>query len=340
MTHTPSHSSYLLGVDVGNSKTHALIATLNGEAAGFSEIGCGSYEVLGPEGYTQALREVTDLALADAGVSKDEIAGMGFGIAGYDWPSEHTLHAAGIEALGIAAPYAFVNDVEIGIYAGAKAGWGIAVDAGTGNNVRGRDAAGRVGRITGNSFRFGEFGGGSELIGRAVIAVSYAWTGRGPQTALTQAFLDFFGLDKADELIEGLAMGQLQPLPPLAKAIFQVAAEGDPVAQEVIAWNARELAESTKAVIRQLDLQNLSFEVVLIGSLFTAGEIYLAPFREEVLAFAPAAELVRLAVPPVVGSVLLAAEAAGIQPSVIRQETIQTTETLLTSSRSSSSAGR
>jgi N-acetylglucosamine kinase-like BadF-type ATPase len=327
----PQKANYLLGIDIGNSKTHALLATLSGEAVGFAEAGCGSYEVLGAEGYTQAMQEITSLVLANAGASKADIAGMGFGIAGYDWPSEHALHAAGIEALGIAAPNAFVNDVEIGIYAGAEAGWGIAVDAGTGNNVRGRDAQGRTGRITGNSFHFGEFGGGSELIGRTVIAVSYAWTGRGPQTALTQAFLDFFGLDNVDDLMEGLAMQQLQPLPPLAEAIFQVASAGDAVARDVINWNARELAESTKAVIRQLSLEDSSFEVVLVGSLFKAGEIFLAPFREAITAFAPGAKLVRLSVPPVVGAVLLAAEKAGIPLKSIRRRLIQTTEEHLTS---------
>jgi len=325
-------------VDVGNSKTHALIAALNGEIVGFAEIGCGSYEVLGPEGYASALRQVTDLALADAGISQAEIAGMGFGIAGYDWPSERALHAEGIDALEIPAPYAFVNDVEIGIYAGTEAGWGLAVDAGTGNNVRGRDANGRTGRITGNSVRFGEFGGGSELIWRAMLAVTYAWTQRGPQTALTQAFLDETGVDSANELIEGLAMGRIQPSPALAQAVFQVAAAGDPIALEVINWSAQELAESTKAVIRQLDLQDQVFEIVLIGSLFNAGEAYLAPYREIVLAFAPGAKLVRLAVPPVVGAVLLAAEAAGIKPGIIRERLIQSSKRHFTSSRSSSSA--
>lgn len=335
---TDSAKRYFLGVDVGNSKTHALIAALSGEIVGFAEIGCGSYEVLGPEGYTKALRQVTDLALADAEISQAEIAGMGFGIAGYDWPSERALHAEGIEALEILAPYAFVNDVEIGIYAGTEAGWGIAVDAGTGNNVRGRDANGRTGRITGNSIRFGEFGGGSELIWRAVLAVTYAWTRRGPQTALTLAFLDETGADNTDELIEGLATGYIQPSPALAQAVFQVAAGGDPIAQDVIQWNAQELAESTKAVIRQLNFQVQAFEVVLIGSLFNTGEAYLAPYRESVLAFAPGAKLVRLTVPPVVGAVLLAAEAAGIKPRIIRERLIQSSEKYFTSSRSSSSA--
>ena len=143
MRPTDSAKRYFLGVDVGNTKTHALIAALDGEVVGFAEIGCGNYEVLGAEGYAEALRQVTDLALNDAGISRAEIAGMGFGIAGYDWPSEYALHANGIEALEIPAPYAFVNDVEIGIYAGTKAGWG--VDAGTGRGCRHGEQRARIG---------------------------------------------------------------------------------------------------------------------------------------------------------------------------------------------------
>lgn len=331
MRPTDSSKRYFLGVDVGNTKTHALIAALNGEVRGFAEIGCGSYEVLGAEGYAEALRQVTDLAIHDAGISQAEIAGMGFGVAGYDWPSEREIIAQGIDALGIDAPYEFVNDVEIGLIAGSKSGWGVAVDAGTGNNVRGRDAGGRTGRITGNSVRFGEFGGGSELIWRAISAVSYAWTQRGPQTALTEAFLQVTGLDSVDKLLEELAMQRIHPFPELAKAVFQVAAEGDPVAMDVIRWNAQELAESTKAVIRQLDIQDKKFDVVLIGSLFKTGEIYLSPFRERLQAFAPGAELVLLNVPPVVGAVLLGAEAAGVNARALREELIRSTDQRFTS---------
>lgn len=338
MRPTDSSKRYLLGVDVGNTKTHALIATFSGEVKGFAEVGCGNYEVLGPVGYAAALRQVTDLVLADAGISQAEIAGMGFGIAGYDWPSERAIIAQGIEALGIEAPYDFVNDVEIGLIAGSTRGWGVAVDAGTGNNVRGRDETARTGRITGNSVRFGEFGGGSELIWRAISAVSYAWTQRGPQTALSEAFLEVSGVESVDRLLEELAMQRLRPTSEYAMAVFQVAAQGDRIAQEVIRWNAEELAESTKAVIRQLDLQEKSFDVVLIGSLFKAGEAYIGPYRERVLAFAPGAVLIHLDAPPVVGAVLLAAEATGVAAGAIREILIQSAEGQLTSSRSSFSA--
>lgn len=326
---------YLLGVDVGNTKTHALLTDLKGRVLALVKGGCGSYEILGTDGYTQNLKLITSEVIAQAGVSPDSIAGMGFGLAGYDWPSEKPIMEAGIKALGINAPFAFDNDVMIGLIAGAEAGWGVAVDAGTGNNVRGRDAQGRTGRITGNSARFGEFGGASELVLLAVIAITQAWTRRGPATALTQVLMDYAEVDTEAALVEGLAMSQIHLSPILARDILQVAAEGDPVAQEIVQRNARDLGLNVNAVIRQLGIQGLAFDVVLIGSLFNAGEQVIAPLRETIHEFSPKARLNRLLVPPVVGAVLLGAEACGISPGQIRPTLIQSTASKLTPSDTS-----
>ncbi len=77
------------------------------------------------------------------------------------------------------------------------------MDAGTGNNVRGRNIQGHTGRITGNSARFGELGGAGELVVLTVIAVTHAWTQRGPATALTRILMDYAEVDSEEKLIEG-----------------------------------------------------------------------------------------------------------------------------------------
>jgi N-acetylglucosamine kinase-like BadF-type ATPase len=309
---------FLLGIDTGTSKTHALISTCNGTIVGFGEAGCGNYEVVGFDGFKDAMREATNQALTMGDIKKNEIAGMGLGISGYDWPSEQLLMIEAIQALGIECDYRFENDVTIGLIAGSSAGWGVAVDAGTGNNVRGRDPNGRIGRITGNSVYCGEIGGGGEMVWLAQIAVTHAWSLRGPKTQLTQAFMDFADVDSEFELIEGLATEQIQLPPILAKAIFRLATQGDPVASEIIMTSAHELALNVNAVIQQLDLQKRNFDLVLIGSIFKAGKPYLRPFRQTVHVFAPGANLVLLSVPPVVGAVLLAAEVVGISLTELR----------------------
>jgi N-acetylglucosamine kinase-like BadF-type ATPase len=256
---------------------------------------------------------------------------MGFGIAGYDWLSEKPIMEAGIKTLGINAPYRFVNDVVIGLIAGTTEGWGIAVDAGTGNNVRGRDENGNEGRITGNGIRFGEFGGAGELVWRALVMTTYAWSHRGPRTRLTQMFMNYAEVDSEGQLIEMLAMQQVEPSPALVKEIFKLASEGDQAASEVVNWNARELGLNTNAVIRQLHLEKKAFEVVLLGSIFNVGEAYIAPLRETIHAFAPKAKLKRLTLPPVVGAVLLAAETIGHSTGQIRRHLIKSMEAYIKS---------
>ena len=318
MTKENVKSGYLLGIDTGSSKTHAMLTDLFGNVLGLGEAGCGNYESIGEVRFADAMRTAVNGALMAASVDKTEIAGMGLGICGYDWPSEEPLMVRAIDSLDIPCPYQFVNDVTIGLIAGTSQGWGVAVDAGTGNNVRGRDETGKIGRITGNSMRFGEFGGAAEMVWRAMVAVTYAWTQRSQPTKLTERFMTFAGLDSEEALIEGLAMEQIHLPATLAKDIILLAESGDAGAKAVVDFSAQELALSVNAVIRQLDLQECEVEIVLIGSVFNAGEIYLQPFREVIHGFAPRAKLVMLNAPPVVGAVLLAAETIGLDPSLIR----------------------
>ena len=77
---------YYLGVDVGATKSHALIADENGRAVGFGAAGPGNHEVVGYDGLIAALGACTGRALAMAGIDRREIAGAGFGVGGYDWP--------------------------------------------------------------------------------------------------------------------------------------------------------------------------------------------------------------------------------------------------------------
>lgn len=329
MTQLNQHG-YLLGIDTGSSKTHAIISDIAGNVLGFAETGSGNYEVVGLPGLKSALSHAIYQAIEQAGINKEEIVSMGLGLAGYDWPSEEPLMIEAIEALSLDVQYQFVNDVVLGLIAGSTHGWGIAVDAGTGNNVRGLDKHGKMGRITGNGIRFGEIGGASELVWKAMVAVTYAWSQRGPETKLSQLFMDYADVQTEEALIETLAMDKVQLDSMLARDIFTIAIQGDLVARQLVSESAIELARNTNAVIRQLNMQNEDFEVVLIGSVFNAGDIYLSPFKETILKFASKAKFLKLSVPPVVGGVLLAAKTIGLSADDLRDNLIQSTLALLT----------
>jgi N-acetylglucosamine kinase-like BadF-type ATPase len=309
---------YFLGIDIGATKSHALIADERGHAVGFGQSGSGNYEDVGWDGLREALHTITDQALVTAGIERERLAGVGLGIAGYDWPGEQDPTRQAIESLGLSAPFEFVNDAVIALLAGATQGWGVAVVAGTSNNCRGRDHRGREGRVTGCGPAFGEFGGAGELVDKAIQAVSMAWTRRGPATQLVEAFTQMAGAADVEDLLEGLALGRYHLSHAVAPVIFQVAAQGDEVAQSIIRWAGRELGSLAVGVIHQLGFESLDFEVVMAGSLYEGGPLLIEAMRVEIHATAPGARLVRLKVPPVVGGVLLAMEQARIQTGLLR----------------------
>src|SRR4030042_4801437 len=150
-------SSYYLGVDIGGTKSHALIADSEGNAVGFGTFGPGNHEEVGYEGLRIALQTVTQKALVMAGLKIEQISAGGFGVAGYDWPSERQPTLEAIETIGLKAPVEAVNDTIIGLLAGASQDWGVAVVAGTGTNCRGWGKDHKVGRGAGGGD--GEKGG-------------------------------------------------------------------------------------------------------------------------------------------------------------------------------------
>ncbi len=319
---------YFLGVDIGATKSHALIADETGQALALGVGGSGNYEVVGYRGLAETLNDITAKALSVAGIAKEQLAGAGFGVAGYDWPAEREPTLQAIQTLGLSAPFEFVNDAVIGLLAGAEEGWGVAVVAGTSNNCRGRDRQGREGQVTGCGPWFGEYGGAGELVDKAIQAVAMAWTLRSPATRLTEAFIELTGATDIIDLLEGLALERYRLTAAAAPVIFRLAAEGDKVAQETICWAGRELGSLAIGVTRQLGFERLDFEVVLSGSLFKGSPTLTETMAATVHEVAPKARLVRLNAPPVVGGVLLGMEQAGVDYSGIRQALIESTNAL------------
>jgi N-acetylglucosamine kinase-like BadF-type ATPase len=316
---------YFLGVDVGATKTHALIATEYGQVCGFGEAGPGNHEGVGYDGLVSALQTATRQALIRAGLSIAQINGAGFGIGGYDWPSERESTLRAILVLNLVAPFEAVNDAIIGLLAGAHQGWGVAVVAGTGCNCWGWDRQRRIGRMTGMGWQMGEAAGAGELVDEAIRFVAREWSLRGPSTRLTQAFGELVRAKDIEDLLEGITQGRYFIGAEAAPLVFRIAAEGDTVARQLVEWAGKELAGMAIGVIRQIGLEELEFDVVLVGSLYDGGPLLIDIMQQTVQAIAPRAHFVRLMIPPVVGGVLLGMEQAGLSPDdTVRQNLAQT----------------
>lgn len=316
-----------IGFDVGSTKTHALIAEANGRCVGFGRAGGGNYQTVGYGGLRAALGESFARALRMAAIDKARIAGAGFGIAGYDFPSDRPAHLEAIAALGLACPVEVVNDGLLGLLAGATRGIGVSVNAGSSNNCRGRNARGTEGRIVGNGTMFGEFGGAMEIVQRGLHRVNYAWIKRYPATALTRIYLDAVGATDELDLMEGLSSERYRLPNSLACRISEAAGGGDGGAREVLRWAGEELGWLAVAVARQIEMETDAVEIIQSGSVFNAGSAITVPMREIVLSHCPRARLIRLEGPPVVGAVILGMEQAAFDGYAVRTKIVRTAGT-------------
>jgi N-acetylglucosamine kinase-like BadF-type ATPase len=133
-------------------------------------------------------------------------------------------------------------------------------------------------------------------------------------------------------MIEGLAQGWYHLKGQHVRLVFEEAAAGDQVSQGLLTWAGQELGETANAVIRQLEIQNDCFEVVLIGSVFKGGPPIVDPLQQTIRGFAPCASFTRLEAPPVAGGVLWGMELVGLHSRSLRQTLLDSISATVSSS--------
>ena len=321
--------NYFLGIDVGSSKTHALIVDEAGRCVGFGKSGGGNHQSVGYDRLAEVLQESSAQAIKMSGVDAARIKGAGFGVAGFDFPSDREEHLQAIASLGLSCPSDVVNDGMNGLLAGATGGIGVNVTAGSSNNCRGRNKAGTIGRIVGNGPTFGEYGGAIEIVGRGLQMVNYAWIKRIPPTALTRIYIEAMGAKDEVDLLEGLSNNQYHLFAYLAIQVIEAARAGDQAACDVIQWTGEELGWLAISVARQIGMQDDEVEIIQSGSVFEAGELIMRPMREVVLQHCPWAKLIRLDGPPVVGAVILGMERVRFDGYAVRDNIVRTAKEIV-----------
>jgi N-acetylglucosamine kinase-like BadF-type ATPase len=288
---------YVLGVDGGATKTHALIAKETGQALGFGQGGASNHHVYGLSPALGEIERAVTAALNEVALEPDKIEAGCFCLAGADLPEDHITLQQAVEGLGLARTVIIKNDTMAALRAGLTRSWGVVVICGTGFNAAGRAPDGREIRLPGLGFISGDWGGGSALSEEIIRAVMRAWDGRGKPTVLK--------LHR-----EEITYRDLLDLVPL---LFEAAWAGDEVARELVVQMGTEVGVSANALIRRLGLENEDVEVVLGGSVFKGkGPLLVDTVRYVVHKQNPAAQILPLWHDPVLGAALLALEAIGV----------------------------
>jgi N-acetylglucosamine kinase-like BadF-type ATPase len=296
----------IVGVDAGNSKTELLLATLEGQPSAYVRGPGSNAHGLGADGLIAALGKLVERSGLDAPAEHGA-----FFLCGVDIPSDIVELTEAVNRTGWVREAIVDNDTFALLRAGTDAPDAVAVVCGAGINCVGRAADGRIARYPSLGWETGDWGG-SEMLGRDVLFLAArAHDGRGEQTALLDVVREHFGMS-VEELGEAVHYKRLTPgrLGELAPAVVEAATQGDAVARSLIERLGEEIVlMATRALT---DLELVVADVVLGGGMLRSGRGFL--FDEVATRLqqrAPGARPVAAADAPVLGSALVALEAAG-----------------------------
>jgi N-acetylglucosamine kinase-like BadF-type ATPase len=302
-------SPVVVAVDGGGSKTDAVALTLTGELAGRSRGPGSSPHYLGL-GDSVAIVDRLVCEAADGA----EVVRTGLYLSGLDLEREVTAYRGAVADLPWAATGLDVdNDLFALLRAGTDEPDAVAVVCGTGMNAVGVRADGATARFLALGAISGDWGGGQGLGSEALFHAARELDGRGPHTLLTAALEQELGAS-ALKVAEELHLGarEYSDLARLAPAVFVAADAGDAVAQALVDRTADEVLAFVRASLNRLNLTTCAVPVVLGGGILQAGHARLQDRIAEGLgAIAPAARLVVVSEPPIVGAALLTLAGAG-----------------------------
>jgi N-acetylglucosamine kinase-like BadF-type ATPase len=262
-------------------------------------VGQGPGYVHGPTSMEHLLESIRTAAAAAEVAGPVEVVALG--LTGFPPVRE--------VAEGLAAQVAELLDADevrltqdmVTAHAGALAdGYGVVVAAGTGLVCLAVDRDGSWHKVDGHGYLFGD-AGSAFAIGRAgLVAVQRARDGRGPATKLADTTLEPVTLYRSATLVDDVAR--------FAPEVLRCAAEGDPVAVELLVRAAQDIAETIGAAVATLAGRS-AVPVACVGGLFAgAGEQLLGPVRA---ALSPRPQLVAPAGSSLDGAERLATSAPG-----------------------------
>ena len=306
---------FLLGIDGGATKTLAAVLDVEHGTLHLGQGGPSNQDAVGVGAAGKALFDAADGALAGAGIADGELDAAVLAVAGTDTDAV-LAYVRGERS----REWIVVGDV-VGAWATATGAQpGVGAIAGTGSNVFG---VGRVGEETrawragGWGHLLGDEGSGYWLGVQSIKAALRDRERSGPETALSEAAVEFFGVSSVEVLATLVYSAPLTKSEIAAFAIVtaQLAERGDAVARELYERGAAELAQQIAAVIECTGLRG-AFPVGLIGSAYKAGAVFVEPLTRAIHALAPEAEVAVVEMAPVGGSLLLAAHACGAEAAL------------------------
>lgn len=318
----------VLAIDGGNSKTDLALVGWDGTVLAAVRGPGASHEDYGIDGAVRRLGDMVREVAAKAGLDDgdtgcDSSPGIvarhvSACLAGADLPDEEAALTAALTTAGWSRSAVAMNDTFAILRGGTDQTWGVAVTCGAGINCVAVAPDGTTARYLSHGTLTGDWGGGLGLGNAVMWHAMRGWDGRGPATALGAAVAARFGLASLRDVAVAMHLGELgeADLIRLSELLFQVAADGDPVAMSLVSRQAAEIQLMAVAAMRRIGMATAGVTVVLGGGVLQSCDpLLLGEIGRLLAAAAPGAVARVIDVPPVAGAALLGLDHVAASPA-------------------------
>lgn len=303
---------YVLGVDVGGTKTECVVADEKETIIGRGFGGAGNHQMCGIEKAAASMQKAVFEALRQAGITLEEVAYAVFGIAGADGPKDMEVLVPAVKKIMGTVQVKILHDAWLGLRAGTEDYVGVVSICGTGAGHVGRNRQGKELSLRNLDYVMGNYGGGEDLEQKALHYAFRSEEGTWQKSRLEDAIPVVFGVKSMEEVCavlrdDAMTKEQRYQLP---ITVFRLAKEGDEVSRSLISSMGYEEGKYAAAVLQRLGMCGEAVPAVLIGSLFRTGEpLLIDAYMKALWETAPKAYAVIPETAPVMGAVKLAIDA-------------------------------
>jgi N-acetylglucosamine kinase-like BadF-type ATPase len=302
---------YFLGVDGGGTKTAAVLLDSETKEIARAMSGASNYHAVGQAMAEASLREVIHQVLVSADLTTNDVTTIGLGMAGVGRPDDEAVVRAMLSRIARFSRVVITNDADAALVGGVGHRYGVVLIAGTGAIAYGVNALGESRRADGWGYIVGDEGSAHWIGQEGLRATARSYDGRGPATTLENLLMSHLGLPDAGALVTliyaaDFGVPQLAGLAPL---VSQAARAGDAVARGILREAGCRLSQTVCTVIRDLNMSNETFKVVLMGGVLRARDLVWETVVTALSESAPRAQVIEPRHDAAVGAALLAQQA-------------------------------
>jgi len=270
-------SEYVIGVDIGGTKSHLALFDTQGNFIDLGHWGCLNHEGLEGsfEQFENEFNQFFSQVLSKNNITKNQIKYSALGVAGVDTNEQHVIVSEILKKAGL-ENFTLANDAFLGIPAGSKTGTGICAINGTGCTLAGLNKKGKMFQIGGVGVISADMGGGGYIGERIVSAVYCELFRKGEPTIMTSFLFEKLGItskyDYVEKIYDKTADGTFN-IYKCSPLIFEAVSRNDKVAIGILKEISASYANGITCMIEELEFPpDEELYIVLAGSVFVRGE--------------------------------------------------------------------